>query len=163
VVQSIKTVFIAELLIAGLFFINFSLFINVQIAVISSFLIIIATAYAHKKMVERQVENGVYGDERDVIDKIDDPHGLYDEVEDITEEKDFKTIVKEEKKRVKIFSKESLKQGLKGSFSPWRLGAYMFLVFGFIGLKNNGYLDLWYYMPSLFVGIVLGALVTKRM
>jgi hypothetical protein len=142
--------------------VDFSLFINEQVDTISSFLVILATSYTHKKLVLRKVHNGAYVDDRYFLDKIDDTHGLYDQVEE-DEEKDFKTIIKEEKKKVKILNKEGLKQGIKGSFSLLRLGAYILLAFGFIGLQNNALLNLWYYLPSLMVGIVLGGYITKRM
>ncbi|HIP19794.1 MAG TPA: hypothetical protein EYG70_01570 [Sulfurimonas sp.] len=116
-------------------------------------------------MVITKVDAEVYEDERDLLDTIEDPHGLYDE-EDINEapaeELDLKTIVKEEKAKIKTFSVKSMKHGARGSVSVFRIVPYIFLVLGFIALENNNLLDLSAYLPSLFIGIVVGSLVSKE-
>ena len=53
-------------------------------------------------------------------------------------------------------------QGAKGSFSILRIVPYVLLVLGFIALKNNDLLQLEYYLPSLLIGIVTGAIVSKE-
>ncbi len=139
-------------------------FINVQVAFLSSFLIIIASGYTHKKMVLKRVDADAYVDDRDPLEKIDDPHGLFDE-EEISdapvEELDLRQIVKEEKKKVKLFSLENIKAGTKGSLSFYRLGAYLFLFLGFIALRNNHILDVKIYLAALLPGIVAGYLFLK--
>lgn len=61
----------------------------------------LGSMYAYKKMVHTQLESEVINEERDLLDTIEDPYELYEE--DIPEqdlEKDLKTIVKEEKKKI---------------------------------------------------------------
>ena len=164
VVQKFKTFFLFEALIFATLLFGTTVFANVQVAFLSSFLIVVASGYAHKKMVQRRVENGIYADERDPLDKIDDPHALFDE-EEINdappENLDLKAIVKEEKKKIKPFSAGNLKQGLRGSFTLYRIAAYIFLILGFIALKNNHLLDVTIYVIALLPGIIAGYLVLK--
>ncbi|MDF1877926.1 hypothetical protein JHD47_08875 [Sulfurimonas sp. SAG-AH-194-L11] len=129
-------------------------------------------------MITTKVDAEAYEDERDLLDTIEDPHGLYDKVNDEvregalgyeehineapTEELDLKTIVKEEKAKIKTFSVKSMKHGARGSVSVFRIVPYIFLVLGFIALQNNHLLDLSAYLPSLLIGIVIGTLVSKE-
>ena len=165
VVRRFKTFLLFEALVFATLLFGTAVFANVQVAFLSSFLIIVASGYAHKKMVNGRIKNGIYADDRDPLDKIDDPHGLFDE-EEINDapakELDLKAIVKEEKKKIKPFSAGNLKQGLKGSFTLYRIAAYLFLVFGFIALKNNHILDVKIYLAALLPGIVAGYLVLKE-
>ncbi len=56
-----------------------------------------------------------------------------------------------------------MKKGVRGGVSLFRLVPYLFLVLGFIALKNNELLDLTIYMPALLVGIVLGSITSKEL
>lgn len=165
VAQRFKTFLLFEAFILATLFFGISVYANAQVAFLSSFLIILASGYAHKKMIKGRIKNGVYADDRDPLDKIDDPHGLFDE-EEINEappeELDLRAIVKEEKKKVKPFLLANVKQGAKGSFSLYRLGAYLFLFLGFIALKNNHLLDVRIYLTALLPGIVAGYLFLKE-
>jgi len=158
--KAIKIIAITELLIVAGFFISFSFYINLQIAFLSSFFIIIGSMYAYKKMVEQQVQAEEYEEQRDLLDTIEDPHGLYDD-EPINDTPvdglDLKAIVKEEKKKIKIVNFKDMKKGSKAGFSLFRLIPYLFLVLGFIALKNNNLLDVAIYLPSLLVGIIVGS------
>jgi hypothetical protein len=68
----------------------------------------------------------------------------------------------EEKAKIKTFSLSSIKHGARGSVSLFRLLPYLFLILGFIALKNNEVLDLSFYLPSLMIGIVVGYLASKE-
>ena len=164
VARRFKTLLLFEVFILITLFFGTAVFANVQVAFLSSFLIIVASGYAHKRMVDGRIKNGIYVDDRDPLDKIDDPHGLFDE-EEINdappEELDLKKIVKEEKKKIKPFSAGNLKQGLRGSFTLYRIAAYLFLIFGFIALKNNHLLDVKIYIIALLPGIIAGYFVLK--
>jgi hypothetical protein len=160
--KAISLASLTELLILATYFISFSFFINLQIAVLSSFFIMLGSMYAYKKMVHTQLESEVINEERDLLDTIEDPHELYEE--DIPEqdlEKDLKTIVKEEKKKIKTLNVKSMKHGAKGSVSLFRLVPYIFLILGFIALNNNKLLDIKVYLPSLLIGIVVGYVVSR--
>lgn len=161
----ISTLLLSEALVLSTALYSKSFFINAQVAFLSSMFVIVGASLAYKKMVITKVDAEVYEDDRDLLDTIEDPHGLYDE-EDINEapaeELDLKTIVKEEKAKIKTFSVKSMKHGARGSVSVFRIVPYIFLVLGFIALENNNLLDLSAYLPSLFIGIVVGSLVSKE-
>jgi len=164
--KGIKLIAISEFLILVTYFFSFSFFMNLQIAFLSSLFVILGSSYAYKKMVNTQVSSDVLNEKRDLLDEIEDPYELYEE-DSINyapvEELDLKAIVKEEKKKIKTFSLGSIKKGVKGSTSLFRLLPYLFLVLGFIALKNNELLDLAIYLPSLLVGIVVGAVSSKEL
>jgi hypothetical protein len=166
VIKAIKVIFISQLLIFGTYLISFKFYINLQVAFLSSLFVIVGASYAYKRMVDRQVESKNFEEKRDVLDEIEDPHELYDDKplnEAPFEELDLKAIVKEEKAKIKTFSAKSMKHGAKGSVSAFRLVPYVFLVLGFIALKNNELLDIAIYLPSLLVGIIIGSFVSKDM
>ncbi|WP_241761498.1 hypothetical protein [Sulfurimonas gotlandica] len=164
--KSIRLITVAELLIIASSFISFSFFMNLQIAFLSSLFIILGSSYAYRKMVDTQVTSDMVEEKRDILDEIEDPYELYEE-DSINyapvEELDLRAIVKEEKKKIKTFSLNSMKHGVKGSTSLFRLVPYVFLVLGFIALKNNDLLDIAVYLPSLLVGIVVGSVSGKEL
>ena len=164
--KTIKTFFISELLVLFTYFYSFEIFINIQVAYLSSLFIILGSAFAYKKMVNSQIASGVYEEKRDLLDEIEDPHGLYDDEpinEAKPEELDLKAIVKEEKAKIKTFSLSSMKHGVRGGVSAFRLVPYVLLILGFIALKNNELLSLSIYLPSLLIGIVVGSIITKNL
>ena len=163
--KAIKIIGITELIILFFYFYSFEIFINIQIAFLSSLFVILGASFAYKKMVQTQVEADDYEEKRDLLDDIEDPHELYDDEpinEAPVEELDLKAIVKEERAKIKTLSVKSMKHGAKGSVSLFRLVPYLFLVLGFIALKNNELLDIAIYLPSLLVGIVVGSMASKE-
>jgi hypothetical protein len=116
-------------------------------------------------MIIKEIYSKIHEDgKRDLLDTIEDPYELYEDnqINDApVEELDLKEIVKEEKSKIKTFNLKSAKHGAKGGFSPFRLVPYIFLVLGFIALENNGYLDIFVYLPSLLVGIIVGHISSK--
>lgn len=163
--KTIKTFIITETFVLLTYLYSFMLFINVQVAFISALFVILGSSFAYKKMIKSQIDSDSYEDKRDLLDEIEDPHELYDD-EPINntpiEELDFKSIVKEEKAKIKTFSLSSIKHGARGSISAFRIIPYIFLVLGFIALKNNEILDLIFYLPSLFIGIIVGSLISRE-
>ena len=162
--KSISIFIITELLVIASYFISFEFFMNIQISFISSFAIIVGASFAYSKMVSSHVEADLVDQKRDLLDEIEDPHELYDEKpinNAPADELDLKAIVKEERSKIKTLSVKSMKHGVRGSVSLFRLLPYLFLVLGFIALKNNELLDISIYLPSLLVGIVIGSLVSK--
>jgi len=160
----IKILVISEILIIATTFISFTFFINFQVAFLSSYFVIVGSIYAYKKMVVNQIESDIINDDRDLLDTIEDPHELYDDVEinnASVEELDLKEIVKEERAKIKTFNKTSIKHGARGSVSLFRLLPYLFLILGFIALKNNELLSIAVYLPSLAVGIIIGNVSMK--
>jgi len=162
----IKLIAITQILIIATYFISFSFYINLQVAFLSSLFVILGSSFAYKKMINNQVDAKMVEEKRDLLDEIEDPYELYDD-EPINnapvEELDLKEIVKEERAKIKTFSIDSAKHGARGSVSLFRLAPYLFLVLGFIALKNNELLDIAVYLPSLFVGIVVGSVSSKEL
>ena len=162
--KTIKLLVITQILVLATYFISFTFYINFQIAFLSSLFVILGSSFAYKKMINNQVDSKMVDEKRDLLDEIEDPHELYDDEpinEAPVEELDLKEIVKEERAKIKTFSVESAKHGARGSVSLFRLAPYLFLVLGFIALKNNELLDIAVYLPSLFVGIVVGSVSSK--
>ena len=161
----ISTLGVAEGLVLATSLYSKLAFANVQVAFLSSLFVIVGSSFAYKKMVGNQVASDSYEDKRDLLDEIEDPHELYVEepINDASaDELDLKEIVKEEKAKIKTFSLSSMKHGAKGSVSAFRIVPYIFLILGFIALKNNELLHLGFYLPSLAFGIVVGSLLSKE-
>ncbi|MBU0721742.1 hypothetical protein KJ877_10395 [bacterium] len=116
-------------------------------------------------MIRQQLASENIEEKRDLLDTIEDPYELYEEDtvnETPAEELDLKTIVKEEKAKIKTLSLKSIKHGSRGSVSFFRLVPYVFLILGFIALKNNEVLNISVYLPSLLAGIVAGYMSAKE-
>lgn len=131
----------------------------------SSFLIMFGSFYAYKQMINVQIAAKSYEMDRDELDIIEDPHGLYDDTplnEAPAEELDLREIVKEERAKIKTFDLGSIKKGAKAGVSIYRILPYIFLVLGFIALKNNNILEISIYLPSLLLGIILGYIGAKN-
>jgi len=157
----IKLFLLTQVLITFSYLISFEFYINVQIAFLSSFFIILGSTYAYKSMVENQVKTDTVTQDRDILDTIEDPHELYEE-NVVNEDLDLKEIVKQEKKKIKILNLKDIKHGSKAGFSPFRLVPYLFLILSFIALKNNDLLLIKIYLPSLLLGIIIGYSATKN-
>jgi hypothetical protein len=164
--KAISLFLIIELFILSTYLISSVLFFNIEVAFLSSLFIILGSSFAYKRMISSKIDANIAHDKRELLDEIEDPHGLYDDDFEINdapyEELDLKAIVKEEKAKVKVLSLKNIKHGVSGSISLFRIVPYIFLVFGFVALKNNELLTLWYYLPSLFLGIIAGAFISKE-
>jgi len=164
--KNIKVFVVIEFLILLSALIKFEFFINLQVAFLSSFFIIAGSAYAYKRMIKNQVALENVDEKRDILDEIEDPYELYEEAETNSAadaELDLKAIVKEEKKKIKILDLREIKKGAKAGISLYRLVPYLFLIIGFIALKNNALLDISIYLPSLLTGILAGYFISKEL
>jgi hypothetical protein len=163
--KTIKLLLVVQFLVLLTNIISFEFFINLQIAFLSSFFIIVGSAYAYKKMIENQLTLKGLDEKRDILEEIEDPYELYEEFEidaRPADELDLKAIVKQEKKKIKILNIKDIKKGSKAGVSLFRLIPYLFLILGFIALKNNALLDISIYLPSLLVGIIVGYIFSKE-
>lgn len=164
--KAIKSFIVVEILILATQLFSFEFFINIQVAFLSSFFIIVGSTFAYKRMVEMQVQAENINEKREFLDELEDPYELYED-EPINnspyEELDLKEIVKQEKKKIKILNIGDIKKGGRAGFSLYRLVPYLFLILGFIALKNNNLLDISIYLPSLLLGIVVGYISSKRL
>ncbi len=148
---------------------NTTWLLNTQIAFFSSLFISIATFFSYQNSIKKRLANSSVdidtANDRDKIDEIDDPYDLYSEDGVVEEEKELtaheiKTIIQEEKSKVK---RNSLKNMIVngGSFvSIYRLVGYAILVVGFFYLVNHKLFEPFSYMVGLFI-VPLSMLVIK--
>jgi len=157
------------LLLASAFFGGKVWVFNTQIGFISATLIMVASVISYRRMVNARVELGIIpiDDDKDVIDKLEDPYDLYSEdiVQEAIEE-DLATVVKEERKKLKE-NKRSLGQTIKdtkAALSIYRLGAYALLVLGFMYLQRQELLHIPSYLLALSLPpmIIVIMLVTQK-
>ncbi|MDX1295166.1 MAG: hypothetical protein R3302_02795 [Sulfurimonadaceae bacterium] len=168
-IKAIKQIVVLQALLLALWPISFELFINIEIAFFSSFFILLGSMYSYAKLVSKRVESYEGRDEKDLVEKIDDPYDLYDDEEQPKtevdpDEVDLKELIKEEKKRIKATgAAKNVKKTAPAMVSLYRLVPYGFLVLGFIGLKNNGLLELWPYLIGIGLGVLAGLFVGKEL
>lgn len=158
-IKLVRLYLFVDILLAGIFLLQGDLtgLLNSQVAAVSAGLIGIGSYLGYRQAIRQQVENleGEIVDEQDMLDKIDDTYELFDD-EAINDaeltDADVKRIFAEEK--VKVKQKSSIKniaRSYKGIFSPLRLFAYGFLIFGFFWLEGNGNLAILPYLLGLSV------------
>ncbi len=127
--------------------------LNTQIAFFGSLSVMLGSMRGYRKMVDSRVaqEMVTVDIDSDTIDRIEDPHGLYDEDRHLSKNDDIRTVIKEEKARMKA-SKKPFKETLvdaKGALSLSRIAGYAFLIGGFFFLKETDTLRLGAYLPAL--------------
>ncbi len=127
--------------------------INSQIGFITSSLVIFGSILSYRSMVQGRLNVGaIPDDERDTLDKLEDPYDLYDDEKPKNdEEQTLVEVVKEERENLKKNRRsfwETTKDS-KASLSFYRLGAYALLIFGFFYLNSNKLLDISSYLFSL--------------
>ncbi len=151
------------LLLASALFFDEKVLLNTQIGFLSASMVMLGSMKSYKRMVDARVEHEVITTDidRDVIDKLEDPHDLYSD-ENIEEPvEDMRTAIKEEKKRLKA-NRRTLFEVLrdtKGALSLYRIGAYVLLILGFLYLNRHGLLHL----PSYLLSIGLPPLIVAFM
>ncbi len=141
------------ILISVMFF-DIKVLYNTQFGFISATLVMIASMISYRRMVNTRVEHNIitYDDSKDVIDELEDPYDLYSEEVIETEEKDLTDVVKEERKKSK--DGRTLYQTLKdtkAALSVYRLGAYAFLILGFLYLNRHALLHIPSYILALSI------------
>lgn len=145
-----------------------------QIGFFTSSLVIAASMASYRRMIEKRLEYGAVPieDERDELDKIDDPYDLYEDEtsSSINEEErelskeEFVEIYKEEKSRQKA-QKRSIPEVFRDSkafLSIYRLGAYGLLILGFFYLNRHDYLHIPSYFFALTVPPVIVVIILMR-
>ena len=166
--KTIKLFLGSELLIFGLWIYSYQFFLNFQIAFIASVLILLGSTYSYKRLVDSRVASEDRPDDTDLVDKLDDPFDLYSEeikAQEVDEDVDLSAVVKEEKARLKA-NKSTIKNTAKSTpalVSIFRVVPYLFLVLGFIGLKNNNLLSLLPFLVGLGFGIIMGYMLGRAL
>ena len=140
--------------------------ISALVAYLSACLITLSSINSYRKMVEARLRDGIIPQEdRDELDKIEDPHRLYEDDEEI-DEKEVSDIIKEEKAKLKQ-SKRGLKETVKDSapaLAPVKLLSYIILALGFIWLKSNSMMILYAYLISLSIPmfVIIYILISEK-
>ncbi|MEA2027681.1 MAG: hypothetical protein U9N49_01720 [Campylobacterota bacterium] len=133
---------------------------SVLMGYVTSAFVLLASMRSYQKLVEKGVENETHFDDRDVIDKVEDPYLLFDDEDEPKEEKkeeDLVEVVKEERALLKGKGRsfvEVLKDS-KASFAPYRLLSYAIMVVGFVFLQRNDLLTIIPYLIALTLPIVI--------
>ncbi len=160
------------LIIALFSFGGYSYLINSQFAFVSSLLITLATFFSYKNSVEKRIEN--FEDTnmdhaRDLIDEIDDVHDLYsDDIKPHDSElssSEIKTIIKEEKSKVKKHYFKNTIASASSFMSFYRIGGYFLLIVGLLYLTNNHIFSAIPYLIGLFVvpfSMLISSLILKE-
>ncbi len=137
--------------------------LNTQVGFITSSLVIFGSFLGYRRMVQRRVEAGDVPYERDVIDRIEDPYELDEEIEE-AQEQDFKEVVKEQKRKQKE-NKRSMMQVMKdskGAMSLYRVISYLLLFVGFVALNNNGLFHTQSYLFAVILAPIVIILLAYR-
>lgn len=146
---------------------DFVIFLNLQMAFLSSLFIVLGSFIGYRKNILKQSEDFIVRseNERDVVDGIDDKFDLYGEINEneLTQE-EIQQIVKDEKKKISI--KDSLSNTMK-SFSSatsiYRIFGYLFLVFGFFYLNNNQFLNPLAYLCGFLIIPIMALVVNFQL
>jgi len=134
-------------------------------AYISASAVILASFSSYRQMViSRLNDNMIPEEDRDTLDKIEDPHRLYEDNQD--SQKSPSEILKEEKIALKK-SRRKLSELFKDSIpalSPLKILSYLLLAGLFIWLKDSGNMNLGVYLISLSfpILIVIFTLISKE-
>lgn len=129
-------------------------FINAQIAFVSSSAVLFASMFSYANVVNRGLKAGIATTQnRDTIDKVEDPYDLYDEDQQDEHDLDLKEVVQDERERLKKNRRSfwEVSKDVKSSFSLYRIGAYALLVMGFFYLNVNNLLAFLPYLISLSI------------
>lgn len=124
--------------------------------------------FSYSQMVYSRLESGtaVPTDDRDEIDKMEDPYDLYGEDAPIDEAFQLKEAIKEEKQRMKQNRRSAYQifKDSRASLSILRLGAYLLLFIGFFYLSRNQLLHIPSYLVAMTLPIVIivGLLLTQK-
>jgi len=136
--------------------------LSTQIGFWSSAIVLAASMQSYKKMVYSRLADGtvVLDDDRDMLDKMEDPYDLYSQDEEIVpidSVNDVRDAIKEEKEHMKQnrrSASETLKDS-RASMSLYRLGSYLLLFLGFFYLSSNKLLHIPSYLIALALPIVI--------
>lgn len=158
------------IILVGLFFGGDNFIVNSQVAVFCSMFIVLGTFLGYYKNIKARSQTlSEQINERDAIDKIDDPYDLYDEDFKINEQEDFtpeeiKDLINAEKSRSKGSSVKNTLSTISGFASIYRIAGYALLVIGFFFLRNNEILNIYGFLVGVSIvpaGTLLFQLNTK--
>ena len=154
-----------QFVITGLLLISFHTFVNFEVAFVSTALVMLGSMYSYRQLIMKRLASQERPHQDDLIDTIDDPYDLYSEEEQMldVDDVDLKTVIKEEKKKLKTHTVKNTASGAPAMVSLFRIGPYAVMILGFIAINNNHILMLWPYMIGLGVGVLGGLLIGKKL
>ncbi len=160
--QSIRVLILIQAFIALLLLVSYTTFMAFEVAWLSALLVVLGSMYSYRNLVNKRLESYETGNDPDAIDRLEDPYDLYSEtIENEEDTRELKTVIKEEKARLKASKVNGIKEGAPAMISLYRVVPYLLLVLGFIGLKNNEMLELVPYLIGLGVGILSALWIGK--
>ncbi len=166
--KSIKKLFY-WIIVADIFLIAFSMsrskewLISSQAAFISSLSVTFASFYAYKNMISKKISSKEGDYEIDKTEEILDEFELFEDEKDKRTHEDIKDLIKEERKNFSLKkSASAVVQTFKAIISPFRVGAYLFLILLFLYINRHGYLEIWGYISGLLVVPLIVSLFGKR-
>lgn len=134
-------------------------FLNSQVAYLSSLMVVLASIYSYAQMVKAGVENEIITtSNEELLEKIEDPHALYDENTSHSEQAWQDKQVQDDEEDTKISTIDAMKKN-KAYVSFYRIGAYAILVLGLFYLQSIKIFHMPSYMFGLFLPPVLIAIV----
>lgn len=140
--------FVVNLLAFVILFVwgDYKMLLNVELAAMGTLITTLGTYRGYKKHVEKRSKDiapeDADRDDPDVIDKIEDPYGLYDDDDEIDtrdpEEIDVKEYVKETKKTLKKNRDwGEILRSSKGAVSIFRVVGYCVILYSFFYLVDK--------------------------
>jgi hypothetical protein len=129
--------------------------ISFFVALFTTSIVLFASRKSYQKYVEERIKAG------DIPMPKEDYAELLEDDEVI--EKDENEIIKEEKKNIGVLkNKKEIFKALPINLSLLRIVSYVFLVIGFIVLKDSGNLDIASYLIGVTVAIIGITISTAR-
>jgi len=125
--------------------------INTQIAFFTSLFSTSATFFAYRKNVLKGIDNEIQMDDKDIVDKLDDPYDLYGEINEEIIENPTKEQILEANKPIKQNHIQNLKKSFFSFASLYRLIGYILVVVGFFYLTKNHIFSVWAYLSGFFI------------
>jgi Ca2+/Na+ antiporter len=173
----IKKIFILSFLINIVLVIYFLIFgeenyiINLEFAYFTSSFVIFVTFQSYKNKILKGVDNYENHNEQDLVDKIDDPHGLWDDDTPINNQEEFtqqeiKEIIKEEKQKANKNSFKNMFKSLPTFLSFYRFFGYALLIVGFLYLLRHQYfVHLPYFigLSILPISVIIGMFLPQNL
>ena len=151
-IKILRVLIVVDIVIIAIsiLFFDIKVLYNTQIGFISSALVMAGSIISYRRMVNQRVEANIItqDDSKDVIDKIEDPHELYDDSKPIENE------IKEDEEEPKRTTYQSIKD-TSSALSIYRLTAYVVLILGFMYLNRHGLL----HIPSYIISLGIAPLV----
>ncbi len=155
-------------ILISIIFFDIKILWSTQFAFMSASFILLASMKSYQRMIDARIALDLVtiDDSKDIIDQLEDPYDLYSE--DVVEvpsgdfllnsgQKPLVEVVKEERKKLKSNGRSTAQtlKDARAALSFYRIGAYIFLILGFLYLNRNELL----HVPSYILALSIPVLV----